>query len=520
MVKISFVLFLALAGIACTEDNNKSGDNEGGRKKITGVTTLALGTPVNTQSFDPECEVSPSEEEIGTYAYSYFKKGEIVSSSSEDSLISGANGLRNGLVAGTYKDQTLGIWAEMLAENGVAKANFGIEFSYAKSYLGLCSQQEVPRGFVESAALTSIALLSEAKQFYDGLSSNISLPQVELNLFPNYHFHITVKVDEDAVAKDQAGIFDSVTEESNNKELKYSLTDNAAWSPPQEANQQEGTAAELAQFLIFPQSQEAVAEGWFSGQKLWELPFVMNHEFGHHVFYQHYPKLFTSSYGLRAYARQAGGLILRRTNVPLIDRFLFANTATSSSVAVAINESFADLFAHYSLEEETDISEIKCMQVTRDVTSDVFADGVSKALTDAVWEEFGQPAEETSSPVEIPSPEQIDCAAYSFGDPHIIGAILAHGVHRMFTSANIGADATKAMALGNASLAWLKNQNETIGTWATGAELMRVSIDEAFKIASEDLADITPICQIVNDIFPYFYRTIASDPVGAIAQCF
>jgi hypothetical protein len=520
-VKISLLLLVAIATMACEEDDNKSSDQEAGRKKIAGVTTLALGTPINEQPFDPDCKAGDSDEKIDSYSFSYFKQDEIATGQSDEPLSNGAHGMNSSLIEGTYKDESLGIWAEILAENGMAKANFGIEFSYAKNYLGLCNPQDVPRGFVESSALTTIGLLSKAKQYYDSLASNVSLPKVKINLFPNYHFNIVIKVDEEAVSSDQSGTFDSITDESNNKELIYSITDNAAWSPPQEADVQEGTEAESAQFIIFPQSKEAATEGWFSGQKLWELPFVLSHEFGHHVFYMHYPKLFGSSYGLRNYGRQTGGMIFKRTNIPLMDRFLFARTATSSSTAVAINESFADLFAHYSLAEETDISQIKCMQRTRDVTSEELADGVKKSITDSVWDAFSAPAEEESDePVEIPSPEQIDCASYSYSDPHIIGAILAHGVHRMFESANIAAGPSRTVALGQATLEWLVNQNAAIGSFETGDELFRVAIDEAFSVAANGLEDVAPMCQIVEEVFPYFYNTIAMDPDGSLARCF
>jgi hypothetical protein len=76
------------------------------------------------------------------------------------------------------------------------------------------------------------------------------------------------------------------------------------------------------------------------------------------------------------------------------------------------------------------------------------------------------------------------------------------------------------VALGQATLEWLVNQNAAIGSFETGDELFRVAIDEAFSVAANGLEDVAPMCQIVEEVFPYFYNTIAMDPDGSLARCF
>jgi hypothetical protein len=216
---------------------------------------------------------------------------------------------------------------------------------------------------------------------------------------------------------------------------------------------------------------------------------VLAHEFDHHVFFKHLPKL--------ADAGEATH-VLKHTGIKIVDRAIDAKLASGEEGASSLNEGFADLFGHYFLGGNTDIDAITCLRVTRDVTSATFADGVKKVLSDSVWAQFDK--DEDEDEIDASPSEESDCSAYDFKDSHVIGAIVAHGVFRMFEEIDSSAGGAKA--------------------YASAEEIIRTAIDTALatawdkKAAGSDQA----ICAVVEEVFPKFASDLKGDSSSSYAK--
>jgi hypothetical protein len=131
-------------------------------------------------------------------------------------------------------------------------------------------------------------------------------------------------------------------------------------------------------FLIHPTSIKSFGK---TGVNLWEVPFVMHHEFGHHV-WRHYLKSAINSAGLRLSAITAIDGIL--PDARSRHRHEFGLTATTSNAQLAlagINETVADLFAYFAGNSAKDqLKGVELLNTTRDPGSPVYTDGSKKGM--------------------------------------------------------------------------------------------------------------------------------------------
>lgn len=89
----------------------------------------------------------------------------------------------------------------------------------------------------------------------------------------------------------------------------------------------------------------------------------------------------------------------------------------------ALNEGFADLFARYTLGDEYTVNGVGCLSQTRDVYSAYFLNGEHKKLTRKAIDTF----------LSSIKSESKSCFSHTnYQSLHVIGAILAHGVDKIY----------------------------------------------------------------------------------------
>ena len=143
----------------------------------------------------------------------------------------------------------------------------------------------------------------------------------------------------------------------------------------------------------------------FHGRSLWESSFVIAHEFAHHAQFAPRQKWQTSLAAMPSLGGQ-GTSTTRKIAKRSLEAFL---------------EGWADLYAFYAEgENPSDIVSYPCFGYNRDIANPVFADRSRKALTPAVVADF-YAGKSTGHA----------CVHPDFSDTHIVGAVLAHYLHRI-----------------------------------------------------------------------------------------
>jgi len=334
-----------------------------------------------------------------------------------------------------------------------------------KEPLRICrSGGSYPRTSVEGVALASLANLETAYAFYETLPGHAtSLAAASLLILP------TVDT-----------VYAGGTK-------RYVKTDNLEYAP---------SFGGAPAFVIYPKGQTAAAHGLWKNLNLWELPWGLAHEFGHHVFrtHTHIASLSDTTEGLGSPApiRPFEG-----ADAPDLED---AGTRVTGSATVwsAVNEGYADLYAYYTEGSEAgQLTGVDCFATNRDVAAAAFATGIPKALTQDVLNTFA-------------SPEKIavtgGCDVPSFQDVHMLGAIVAHGVDQVY-SAMVGAAsgpdaATKKAAL---LLAWADRLGATVPRVGQNNLSFDVLVKDALTVAAGGGTRLNAAaCAAVRQSFPAY----------------
>ena len=107
-------------------------------------------------------------------------------------------------------------------------------------------------------------------------------------------------------------------------------------------------------------------------------------------------------------------------------------------IFLAYHEAFADMFAYLSLGSSYNmLMGIDCMQSSRDIDSNIFADYTEKKMTSSVVESYLKPV----SAKDLM--KKNSCTTPNFQDPHAVGAVLAHTMGVMMKLGNIMTAADK-----------------------------------------------------------------------------
>jgi len=279
----------------------------------------------------------------------------------------------------------------------------------AASSLNVCdTKRDFARTSVEGVGLTSLAMIAAASAFYNTIDGHLSdLPPATLLVLPKV---------ETLYANGQ-------TRSETVDNLNY--VPNFSGSPT---------------FVVYPKSAYDVAHGRWVDVNLWEIPWALGHEFGHHVFRFH-SELEDASSSIADVPLHSFTAVQTSdaSDVGLmLDQSSAVRQVGNTEMIAAANEGFADLFAYYANGGTPGMtSGIDCFHENRDPGFDSFADGRLKVLSENILAQF------VAGTRAIPS---ADCSVPNYQDLHIMGAILAHGVDQIFAAA-AGLDAAKKAAL-------------------------------------------------------------------------
>ncbi len=173
-------------------------------------------------------------------------------------------------------------------------------------------------------------------------------------------------------------------------------------------------------FMIYPTTQR-----WFATNKnnLWEVPFVMQHEFGHHVF-SHYIKDKANSIGLSLKSSSELQSIMPNPDKTSRARMSLTSSADTAQLALdGINEAYADLYGYFSGNSARDqLRGIECLAVSRDPSSPVTKGGQPKGLDQTRIDIYeGRRSASTTTN---------DCYEPAFDDEHDIAVALGQPLAR------------------------------------------------------------------------------------------
>jgi hypothetical protein len=212
------------------------------------------------------------------------------------------------------------------------------------------------------------------------------------------------------------------------------------------------TQAELPVFFIYPTSLKSFAQ---SPVNLWEVPFVMSHEFGHHVL-NHYIKKTLSLSSLSLAKDGSFESIMPMPSRKHPDQYALGLTADTSAPQFAldgINETFADLFGYFAGGgAKNQLAGVRCLDVSRDPSSAVTAKGSPKGLDKARVDIY----EGRASALET-----TECTEPQYDDEHDIATALGQPI------ASFIEDVTPSMsAMGRAEilLTWATKINTLVAT--------------------------------------------------------
>ena len=368
-----------------------------------------------------------------------------------------------------------------------AACNGAVKTVGQQKSLRICDAgKQFSRISVEGVALSGLANLNAARAFY------ATVPGASAAILPSY---LLVLPTIEKVVSDAAGAV-----------VKRSVsTDNLAYS----ANYGGSPI-----FVIYPKGKQAENDGLWKDLNLWEIPWGLAHEFGHHVFRTHtgVVKLGQSS----AADRKENGLgdLLPIHAFPKDDDdqsfgLTDSHDVGGEDVFNAVNEGFADLFAYYVYGGKAGMTKnVDCFGLSRDVSSGDYGTGRAKTLDQEVVGTFF-----SKTALLPPAP----CSTPSFQDVHAIGAIFAYAVDQIFDQKAPGDARAKAGLL----IKWAEGIGEVTASLGAATNTLNFGqfVDAALAVVATSDAKglILPesTCTIVNERFP----ALSTDLIGKKYRC-
>lgn len=241
--------------------------------------------------------------------------------------------------------------------------------------------------------------------------------------------------------------------------------------------------------LIFlPQGKSEGKAIPFDNVPLWKSPAVVMHEYAHHVFNHVVIKNNSSivghgDSGLCMDTREFTGINKREKDAG--ER----RARTKEDTIEAINEGFADLFAYYGAGEKRFFEKMGCMERTRDIQSNLFLSYERKVLSTSVLNTFLDEKKVTSEYCEL---------KINFQDPHMIGAILAHGFFKLLESTNL-TSYYKLQAITD----WTKGLRDIYDNSSNPEELLKKSIESFYKTVDKNTGRLWLNCSSYKSSFTF-----------------
>jgi hypothetical protein len=290
----------------------------------------------------------------------------------------------------------------------------------AGGWLKLCADgQQYGRTTYEGVAVSSAYYITQAQALYDAVApKGPKLEAIGLTVLPEF-----------------ADYYEHFPTSTGEARLKTVITHNLAYFPQGKL------------IAVFPETQEraASAPGFF-----WESPFVLGHEYGHHIdAVRHGDELLEAGLAWEPLTHTYVDLMAAQAGLPV--------TTQRAKLRGALAEGFADLLGYY-LDGATGrgVRGLPDIGSSRDVGADEFTNGDAKALdqdrlglflsTDADAGEVG--------------------GGLSYADIHIVGAIFAHTVDDVFrTLVETQGDASTPAAIQQRyamALAWMDEVSHAV----------------------------------------------------------
>ncbi len=252
--------------------------------------------------------------------------------------------------------------------------------------LKICQTENIQQGSVEAASLQSLHTINQVHQMIQDDLKSLSLPAIDLMILPTFKTKVYGKTS---------------PADYRNLEMHYFITNNAAYFGDT--------------IMIFPDSETYDKKE----AKLWESPFVLAHEYGHHV----HQTIFLSkdndkkndlknSFSWNPWQHRYEIKMNSDTDRPL-------QASKNEAVLSAISEGLADLISFYSLEENlSSLKGLYCFSHNRDVSINNFKNGDLKIISPEILNLL--------SPSQSFAQED-DCENYiNYSDPHTLGASIAN----------------------------------------------------------------------------------------------
>lgn len=511
----SFVLILSSLALAagCGSRSHKDDKDDDG-----GVQQTNVATPFGYELEDPACQDGAGEADIGAQEINTWN-GQAFVAESFPFAVNGTTSVNSAHIDGTlygYHERTTQTCTVDAANNISCEAKKKREVLSEERDLKLCRKNgPYKRESIEGVTLSSIANIERAYSKYKAVPGGKDLARATLLVMPNY---------EEVINASQPSTGKKVA-------VAQSLTDNAAFA----AIPGSGGADDTLVFVIFPRSKELTKDNAWKEVRLWEIPWVMAHEFSHQIFYTHYSKFHTDTAktggGLAAlpealriwgvggqHGMDAGELGFRpEFRAPRYD--LSNDVAAKRSVKTgdslaAVNEGFADLMATYLLggAKDTDpTANLPCLAGSRNPHAKDFADGKAKIMTDAVRATW----------FSTTPKERKDVCDTSFQDEHHIGAIFAYGVDALL-QLGFTAETTDEERAG-AALRWLAafDAERAKVASASAEDVFVLALKGALAAAKGDAATLKKEqCDVVKTTFPVYTSKLFKDAGAADgAEC-
>lgn len=311
---------------------------------------------------------------------------------------------------------------------------------------------------VESAALNTTYYINKSHLRFTTIVPDVTVSPVTLNILP--------AIIDSRLEK----LFDGETI----KRSRY-RTDNAFYMPK----------AKSITFL--PHSVEMRDLGMKINY--WEVPFVASHEYGHHLF----EMLYKDSQYLGPDMKDCFGHSNEAKPKKTFNKSINQRKPKIDDVLNSYNEGFADLMAWYTLDpKEREVKGVKCLEVSRDVSSPRFYNGKLKTFSKEALQSFFSYYVDNSLR---------SCEEHSYQDTHVLGAIFAHNADS-FLSELTNSDDEKLAAV----VAWAKELKTERKKYllASAETFLEETVKLFMKMSLErfDRKYDVEICRKINNVYP------------------
>lgn len=236
----------------------------------------------------------------------------------------------------------------------------------------------------------------------------------------------------------------------------------------------------------------------FGGTPLWEIPMVVLHEYGHHIFseiiYKEKRNSLFSEYLASKNTNHIHNEFCFDSAVPGV-KYDYKDVQAAEGqegaqyVIKSINEGFADLISYYGSKDKSSLKGVGCMAFSRDVYSPYFISGIKKSLNEDAIRQFKYGNDKKLR-------NCIDGVNYV--DPHMIGAIYAHAIYTIINDIELS-DSRALFLLST----WLEEVVKNAGEFESVEEMFAFFM-ETFISHTDNHYDVSPqMCErISQDYFP------------------